>query len=137
MNYRCSLVLAIVLGILNFLPEVAFATWPVRHADSRNSGWLPLAGPQELKPKWHSLDKLPVATFVGIGRKGDLYTCRRGLLAIKLALEASIPSSGRTFLPWCDKARSARRLLQTSTSHRRGCLAGCSRVAVVRVCLWG
>lgn len=74
MNFLRSLVLAIILVTFGFLPEVAFASWPVRHADSRNSGWLPFAGPQELKPKWHSLEKLPVATFVGIGRKGDLYT---------------------------------------------------------------
>ena len=74
MNFLCSLVLAIILVTFGFLPEVALANWPVRRADSRNSGWLPLAGPRELKPKWQALNKLPVATFVGIGNNGALYT---------------------------------------------------------------
>jgi len=73
-SYQCFLVVAVILATLNVLPKNAFASWPVRHGDSRNSGWLPLAGSRELKPKWHSLEKVPVATFVALGKKGNLYT---------------------------------------------------------------
>ena len=73
-SYQCFLVVAVILATLNVLPKNAFASWPVRHGDSRNSGWLPLAGPRELKPKWQALEKVPVATFVALGKKGNLYT---------------------------------------------------------------
>jgi len=74
MNFARSFLIPIILTTLGLLPEVAGATWPVRHGNSSNSRVFPLAGPREFIPKWHALNKLPVATFVGIDKKENLYT---------------------------------------------------------------
>jgi outer membrane protein assembly factor BamB len=50
------------------------AAWPMLHSDTRNSDYVPIAGPRELIARWHALDGKPDAAVVTVGPEGNRYT---------------------------------------------------------------
>lgn len=50
------------------------APWPVAHADTANSDFVPYAGPRRLREKWRALQVRSVAAAVTIGPGNRLYT---------------------------------------------------------------
>lgn len=66
------------LILLGVLPATTWAgnetTWPLLHADTRNSDSIPFAGPTGLVARWHALDGKSLAAGAIVGPEGNIYT---------------------------------------------------------------